>query len=303
MNNGERQYLNLLQELLTYGTFKEDRTGTGTYSVFGRQLRFNLADGFPLLTTKKLFIKGIIHELLWFLSGDSNIKYLVDNNVHIWNEWPYKNYVKSQTTLNQKPLSLELFIERIKSDTIFAKKWGELGPVYGVQWRKWKTHTGKKIDQISNLIHQIKSNPNSRRLIVSAWNTADIEEMAIAGLPPCHTLFQFYVADSKLSCQLYQRSADSFLGVPFNIASYALLLSMVAKVTNLEVGDFVHTFGDVHLYSNHKDQAKLQLTREPKPFPKLKIKNRNQDIFSFRVDDFIIEDYDPYPGIKAPIAV
>lgn len=263
-----RQYLDLLQEILDNGHFKADRTGTGTYSIFGYQMRFNLQDGFPLLTTKKLHLRSIIHELLWFLRGDTNIKYLHDNGVSIWDEWADEN--------------------------------GDLGPVYGKQWRSWETPDHGTIDQISNLISQIKSNPNSRRLIVSAWNVADVDNMA---LPPCHALFQFYVNDGELSCQLYQRSADVFLGVPFNIASYALLTMMVAQVCGLKAKDFIHTFGDAHIYSNHVEQAKLQLTREPRALPQMLINPDVKDIFDFKFEDFKLENYNPHPHIKADVAV
>ncbi len=263
-----KQYHDLMKHVLETGTKKSDRTGTGTQSVFGYQMRFNLEEGFPLLTTKKLYTRAIIHELLWFLKGDSNIKYLKENNVSIWDEW--------------------------------ADKDGNLGPVYGYQWRSWPTPDGRKVDQITNLINMIKKNPDSRRLIVSAWNVADVDKMA---LPPCHTMFQFYVAEGKLSCQLYQRSADIFLGVPFNIASYALLTMMVAQVCDLKPGDFVHTFGDAHLYSNHLEQTKLQLSREPKKLPTMKINPAVKDIFGFTIDDFTLENYDPYPHIKAAVAV
>ena len=263
-----QQYLNLLDHILKNGNKKEDRTGTGTLSVFGYQMRFDLQEGFPLLTTKKLHIRSIIHELLWFLQGDTNIKYLKDNGVRIWDEWADEN--------------------------------GDLGPVYGHQWRSWPTSDGGTVDQISNLIHSIKNNPDSRRLIVSAWNVADVDHMA---LPPCHCLFQFYVANGKLSCQLYQRSADTFLGVPFNIASYALLTHMIAQVCNLQIGDFVHTFGDVHLYSNHLEQARTQLERTPTELPQLKINPAIKDIFSFKYEDFEIVDYVAQPHIKAAVAV
>ncbi|MBY0517285.1 MAG: thymidylate synthase [Bacteriovoracaceae bacterium] len=262
------QYHQLLKRVLDEGVKKEDRTGTGTLSVFGHQMRFKLSDGFPMVTTKKIHMKSIVHELLWFLQGDSNIKYLKDNGVSIWNEW--------------------------------ADEDGNLGPVYGVQWRSWKTHDGRTIDQIKNLIHMIKNNPDSRRLIVSAWNVSDIDQMA---LPPCHTLFQFYVANNKLSCQLYQRSADIFLGVPFNIASYALLTLMVAQVCGLEPGDFVHTMGDAHLYTNHLEQAQLQLTRTPYALPTLKVNPAVKDIFGFKFEDFTLENYQAHPHIKAPVAV
>ena len=263
-----RQYLDLLRDILENGTMKDDRTGTGTLSVFGYQCRYNLADGFPLLTTKKLHTKSIIYELLWFLRGDTNIGYLVDHGVRIWNEWADEN--------------------------------GDLGPVYGGQWRSWKTEDGRSIDQVSSLIQQIKTNPNSRRLIISAWNVGEIERMA---LPPCHALVQFYVANGRLSCQLYQRSADIFLGVPFNIASYALFTLMVAQVCNLQPGDFVHTFGDVHLYLNHLDQARLQLARQPFPAPTMKINPEVKDIFSFQYDDFELVNYQSHPHIKAEVSV
>lgn len=263
-----QQYLDLMRHVREHGTYKDDRTGTGTYSVFGHQMRFTLADGFPLVTTKKMFLKGIIHELLWFLSGSTNIGYLTDHDVHIWDEW--------------------------------ADEHGELGPVYGSQWRSWPGPDGATIDQISKLQQAIRSNPDSRRHIVSAWNVAEVDNMA---LPPCHTLFQFYVADGKLSCQLYQRSADIFLGVPFNIASYALLTIMLAQVCELKAGDFVHTLGDAHIYSNHLEQADRQLQRDPLPLPTMNINPAVKDIFSFQYDDFSLEGYSAHPGIKAPIAV
>ncbi|MES2599666.1 MAG: thymidylate synthase [Pseudomonadota bacterium] len=262
------QYHDLLERILSDGAEKTDRTGTGTLSVFGHQMRFNLASGFPMLTTKKLHLKSIVHELLWFLAGDTNIKYLNDNGVRIWDEWADEN--------------------------------GNLGPVYGSQWRSWPAQDGGTIDQIANLIGMIRKNPDSRRLIVSAWNPAEVDKMA---LPPCHCLFQFYVANGKLSCQLYQRSADVFLGVPFNIASYALLTMMVAQVTGLKPGDFVHSLGDAHLYSNHLEQARLQLTRPTRPLPTMKINPDVKDIFSFRYEDFTLENYDPHPHIKAEVAV
>ena len=263
-----KQYHDLMEHVLNHGHKKEDRTGTGTLSVFGYQCRYNLAEGFPLVTTKKLHLKSIIHELLWFLQGETNIKYLKDNGVTIWDEW--------------------------------ADEEGNLGPVYGSQWRSWKGANGETVDQITSVINQIKKNPDSRRLIVSAWNVAEIEKMA---LPPCHASFQFYVADGRLSCQLYQRSADIFLGVPFNIASYALLTMMIAQVTGLQLGDFVHTMGDAHLYSNHIDQAKLQLTRDFRMLPKMTINPEIKNIFDFKFEDFKLEGYDPHPTIKAPIAV
>jgi thymidylate synthase len=263
-----QQYLNLLQHILDNGVTKSDRTGTGTTSCFGYQMRFDLQQGFPMMTTKKLHLKSIIYELLWFLKGDTNIAYLKEHNVSIWDEWADAN--------------------------------GDLGPVYGHQWRSWQGADGKAYDQIANAVHLIKTNPDSRRIIVNAWNVAELNKMA---LTPCHALFQFYVANGKLSCQLYQRSADVFLGVPFNIASYALLTMMMAQVCNLEPGEFVHTFGDVHLYSNHIEQAKLQLTRSPFPLPTLKISPAVKDIFSFQYEDFTLENYQSHPGIKAPIAV
>ncbi|MCG8014720.1 MAG: thymidylate synthase [Candidatus Thiodiazotropha sp. 'RUGA'] len=263
-----QQYLDLMRHVRDFGVTKEDRTGTGTRSVFGYQMRFDLSQGFPLLTTKKLHLRSIIHELLWFLQGDTNIRYLKENGVSIWDEW--------------------------------ADEEGNLGPVYGYQWRSWPTPGGGHVDQIAQLVEQIQANPDSRRLIVSAWNPAQVDAMA---LPPCHCLFQFYVAEGRLSCQLYQRSADIFLGVPFNIASYALLTMMVAQVAGLEPGDFVHTFGDAHLYLNHLDQVELQLSREPKVLPRMSINPAVQDIFAFRFEDFELTDYDPHPHIKAPVAV
>ena len=263
-----QQYLNLLDRILTEGTKKSDRTGTGTISIFGNQMRFDMSKGFPLLTTKKLHLKSIIYELLWFLQGDTNVKYLQDHGVRIWNEWADEN--------------------------------GELGPIYGHQWRSWPGHNGEPIDQIKKVVEQIKNTPDSRRMIVSAWNVADIDDMK---LPPCHCFFQFYVADGKLSLQLYQRSADTFLGVPFNIASYALLLLMVAQVTGLEPGDFIHTTGDTHLYLNHIEQARLQLTRTPRPLPQMKLNPDVKDLFSFKYEDFQLEGYDPWPHIAATVSV
>ena len=263
-----KQYLELLDRILTEGVKKEDRTGTGTVSIFGNQMRFNMEEGFPLLTTKKLHLKSIIYELLWFLRGDTNIKYLKEHGVSIWDEWADEN--------------------------------GELGPVYGHQWRLWPDENGGTIDQIENVVNQIKNNPDSRRMIVSAWNVAEVERMA---LPPCHTMFQFYVANGRLSLQLYQRSADTFLGVPFNIASYALLLQMMAQVTGLKAGDFIHTTGDTHLYLNHIEQARLQLTRTPRPLPRMVINPDVKDIFDFRYEDFQLEGYDPWPHIKAAVSV
>jgi len=263
-----KQYLNLLQHILDKGVSKSDRTGTGTVSCFGYQMRFDLNDGFPMVTTKKLHLRSIIHELLWFLKGDTNVKYLQDNGVRIWNEWADDN--------------------------------GDLGPVYGKQWRSWAKPNGETVDQISKVIETIKTNPDSRRMIVNAWNVGELDDMA---LTPCHCLFQFYVADGKLSCQLYQRSADTFLGVPFNIASYALLTMMIAQVCNLGYGEFVHSFGDVHLYNDHLDQARLQLSRAPKPLPTMRINKEVKDIFSFEYEDFSLENYEFHPRIKAPISV
>lgn len=263
-----QQYLDLLREIRDNGVVKTDRTGVGTKSIFGHQMRFNLQDGFPLLTTKKVFLKGIIYELLWFLKGDTNIKFLTDHNVHIWDEWADEN--------------------------------GDLGYVYGKQWRSWETTDGRVIDQISQVVDLIKNHPDSRRILVTAWNPAEIDKMA---LPPCHCLFQFYVADGKLSCQLYQRSADTFLGVPFNIASYALLTMMLAQVCGLQPGEFIHTTGDTHLYLNHMEQVDLQLSREPRPLPKMIINPDVKSIFDFKYEDFTLEGYDPWPAIKAPIAV
>ncbi len=304
-----RQYLELLRDIKDNGTDTSTRQGTNAVSVFGRQMRFDLSKGFPAVTTKSLFMRGIIHELLWFLKGSTNIKYLVDNDVHIWDEWPYRYYLQSQnkpipsSNAKEWKYGIKKFAEKIKVDDKFAKKYGELGPVYGSQWRKWPTPEGGHIDQIDKAIATIKKNPTSRRIIVSAWNVAEIEEMDKSGLPPCHTLFQFYARDKKLSCHLYQRSADFFLGVPFNIASYALLTMMVAQVTGLKPGDFVHSFGDMHLFVNHFKQADEQLSRKPKKLPTMKINPRVRNINDFIFEDFELVDYDPYPAIKAPIAV
>ncbi|HMU97259.1 MAG TPA: thymidylate synthase [Chitinophagales bacterium] len=292
-----KQYQDFLQHILDKGTIKEDRTGTGTISVFGYQMRFDLNDGFPLVTTKKLHLKSIVYELLWFIAGDSNIEYLCKNGVNIWNDWPYQKYKSSSDFSGE---SMKEFAAKIATDHEFALKYGELGPVYGKQWRHWKDEHGNEIDQITNLIHQIKTNPDSRRLIVSAWNVAEIEQMT---LPPCHTIFQFYVIDGKLSCQLYQRSADTFLGVPFNIASYALFTMMVAQVCGLGLGDFVHSFGDAHIYSNHIDQVKLQITRTPYSLPKMKINPEVKSIFDFKYEDFTLENYEAHPHIKGEVAV
>lgn len=312
-------YIELLEHLLKNGNTKTDRTGTGTKSVLGYQMRFDLSEGFPLLTTKKVPIKAIIHELLWFLRGDSNLKYLADNNVHIWDEWPYKAYLirnnipVPKTGSDEWNTGIKEFIEKIKTDEAFAKDYGNLGPIYGYQWRAWPTPNGDHIDQIKNVIEQIKNTPDSRRMIVSAWNVADIDEMAKAGLPPCHCLFQFYVSGSnpstgtrgKLSCQLYQRSCDTFLGVPFNIASYSLLVMIIAQICDLEVGEFVWTGGDVHLYSNHEEQAKLQISRKDdiRSLPKMKINPLKKNIEDFTIEDFELIDYNPHEAIKAPIAV
>lgn len=304
-----KQYLGLLKDIKENGVKKEDRTGVGTLSVFGRQLRFDLSEGFPAVTTKKLFIHSIIHELLWFLQGSTNIKYLVDNDVHIWDEWPYKAYLMKQgrklpdSNSEEWMNGIKEFTERIKKDLDFARWHGELGPVYGYQWRSWPTIDGRHIDQIKNVVDTLKKNPDSRRIIVSAWNVPDIEEMAISGLPPCHTMFQFYVANGRLSCQLYQRSADTFLGVPFNIASYALLTMMVAQVVGLKPGEFVHTFGDAHIYLNHLEQIDLQLSRRPKAAPKLVLNPDIKSIFDFKYEDIKLEGYESHPAIWAPIAV
>ena len=278
--------------LLNNGVKKDDRTGTGTISVFGYQMRFNLGEGFPLLTTKKVHLKSIIHELLWFISGSTNIKYLVDNDVRIWNDWPYDLYKKSPDFQGE---TIEEFAAKIKESDEFAKKYGNLGPVYGKQWRDFNG-----VDQLSNLIEQIKTNPNSRRLIISAWNPAEVDKMA---LPPCHSFMQFYVAEGKLSCQLYQRSADVFLGVPFNIASYALFTMMIAQVCGLEPGDFVHTLGDAHIYLNHLDQVNKQIKRSLRPLPKMVINPNVKSIFDFKYEDFTLLNYNPHSGIKGKVAV
>ncbi len=297
-----KQYLDLLTRIKTEGAVKTDRTGTGTKSVFGHQMRFDLSQGFPLLTTKKVFLKGIIHELLWFLNGDTNIKYLVDNGVHIWDNDAYRYYNELCVKNGVLPVAMEEFLRAAQEgidSPIEGYKFGDLNHVYGYQWRSWPRPNGEAIDQIQQAVDLIKNNPDSRRIIVSAWNVADVEKMA---LPPCHTLFQFYVADGKLSCMLYQRSADTFLGVPFNIASYALLTMMMAQVCGLEAGEFVHTLGDTHLYLNHFEQVDEQLSRTPRALPKMKINPEVKSIFDFKYEDFELEGYDPYPTIKAPMS-
>ncbi|MGG0663909.1 thymidylate synthase [Viridibacillus arvi] len=312
------QYLQLCQHILDEGNDKGDRTGTGTRSVFGHQMRFDLQKGFPLLTTKRTAFRLIATELLWFLKGDTNVRTLIAQNNHIWDEWAFEKWVKSDQyegpdmtnfglRVNKDPEfkiqyeeQMAIFQNKVLNDDEFAQEYGDLGPVYGKQWRSWPADNGETIDQVKNVIESIKNNPNSRRHIVSAWNPAEVDDMA---LPPCHTLFQFYVADGKLSCQLYQRSADVFLGVPFNIASYALLTHLIAKECGLEVGDFVHTLGDAHLYSNHFDQVNVQLSRSPRELPQLIIKTEKESIFEYEIEDLAIDGYDPYPRIKAPIAV
>src|SRR5699024_632605 len=314
----EKQYLDLCKLVLNDGNIKSDRTNTGTYSKFRSQIRFNLSKVFTLLTTKRVPFRLVGFELLWFLKGDTNVKFLLEHNNNIWNEWAFKKWVESSDYTgpnmddfgNKSQIDPEfkleydeqmrIFIDKILTDNAFSEKFGDLGSVYGKQWRDWKTSQNETIDQIKEVIESIKTNPDSRRHIVSAWNPEDIPNMA---LPPCHTLFQFYVADGKLSCQLYQRSADLFLGVPFNIASYALLTHLISYETGLEVGEFVHTFGDVHIYSNHVEQVKLQLSRDPKPLPKLKINSEKSSIFDYELSDFEIVDYEHHPAIKAPVAV
>ena len=300
-----KQYLDLMKHILDEGVKKEDRTGTGTVSVFGYQMRFDLEDSFPLLTTKRVNLDSIIHELLWFISGDTNISYLVKNGVNIWNDWPYQSYLKQTHQEKDYPMhskewkdEMKKFIEQIKSDDDFAKVYGDLGPVYGRQWRNFEG-----VDQLNQVVEDIKSSPDSRRLIVSAWNPKDIPVMVKSGLPPCHTLFQFYVSEGRLSCQLYQRSADVFLGVPYNIASYAILTMMVAQATGLKPGEFIHTLGDAHLYSNHLEQVEEQLARVPFPCPKLSINKDKDSIFNFSISDFELINYQTHPHIPAPIAV
>ncbi len=308
-----KQYLDLLRHIMEQGTDRVDRTGVGTRSVFGYQMRFNLEDGFPILTTKKVFIRGIIHELLWFLTGETNIQYLVKNDVGIWNEWAYQVYLEKNGLVGDYPRYSDAwkthmveFVQKMKTDDSFAREWGELGPIYGKQWRRWTGPGGAEIDQITNIIDLLRNDPTSRRIIVSGWNVGEIQELIRNhhhAPPPCHSLFQFHVMDGKLSCQLYQRSADVFLGVPFNIASYALLTMMVAQVAGYKPGEFIHTFGDVHIYRNHMDQVKEQLSRETRKLPIMRLNQAVKDIFGFTYEDFTLEGYDPHPPIKAPIAV
>jgi thymidylate synthase len=300
-----KQYLDLVRHIRDHGVKKEDRTGTGTTSIFGYQMRFDLSEGFPLVTSKKVHLKSILHELLWFIRGDTNIRYLVENGVGIWNDWPYQSWLRKTDQEDLYPMysaewkeKKKEFIQRIKDDAAFAEEYGDLGPVYGHQWR-----TFEGVDQLAQLVEDIKSNPDSRRLIVSAWNPKDIPVMVKSGLPPCHSLFQFYVTEGRLSCQLYQRSADVFLGVPFNIASYAILTLMIAQVTGLKPGDFVHTFGDAHLYSNHMDQVEEQLSRTIYPLPTLAINPEVDNLFDFVYEDFELLDYQSHGPISAPVAV
>ena len=292
-----KQYLDLCRLVLEKGKLKTDRTNPGTLSYFGHQMRYDLSEGFPLLTTKKVYLPAIIHELLWFIKGDTNIQYLTKNNVKIWNEWPYEAFKKSSDYQGE---TLEEYVEKVNNDNEFALKHGNLGPVYGHQWRAFDGPNGIHVDQLQNVIDQIKNNPSSRRLIVNAWNPAVIDQMA---LPPCHMMFQFYVNDGKLSCMLYQRSADIFLGVPFNIASYALLTMMIAKITNLELGEFVHTVGDAHIYSNHFEQINKQLSREPRELPQMIIHGNQKNIEDFKFEDFELVNYNPHKGIKGKVAV
>ena len=297
-----KQYLDLLKKIKEDGIVKSDRTGTGTRSIFGYQMRFDLSEGFPLLTTKRVFLKGVIHELLWFLAGDTNIKYLVDNGVHIWDNDAYRFYKELCAKQGVEPISMEEFLVASQQQTpspIEGYAYGNLNHVYGYQWRSWGKPDGSAIDQVKQVIDTIKNNPDSRRMIVSAWNVADVEDMA---LPPCHVLFQFYVADGKLSCQLYQRSADTFLGVPFNIASYALLTMMIAQECGLQAGEFVHTLGDTHLYLNHMEQVDEQLSRSPRTLPTMRLNPDVKSVFDFKYDDFTLEGYDPHPTIKAPMS-
>ena len=307
--NPEYQYLNLLKDIIKNGQKKNvHNVAVSTRNVFGRQIRFDLSKGFPLLTTKKVFFRGILHELLWFIRGDSNIKYLVDNGVHIWDEWGYKKYLEKIVKNKRKPLSVEEYLDKIKTDAKFAKVYGELGPVYGSQWRKWKTSDGRVVDQLQWAIAGLKKKPERRHYIVSAWNPEFIYEMAASketaqALPPCHTFFQFYVADGKMSCQLYQRSADMFLGVPFNIASYALLTLMVAHVAGFKPGEFVHTFGDAHIYENHMSQVREQLKRVPHRLPTIKLNPKINDMDDFKFEDVELINYEPHPPIKAEVSI
>lgn len=302
-------YANLLREIMENGTFKPDRTGTGTKSIFGSQMRFDLSESFPLLTTKKVSFDLILTELIWFIKGDTKLRSLLLQNNHIWDEWPFKAYLKKEglkvpvVNSDEWKTQKKAFTDRIVSDDDFNSAYGDLGPIYGKQWRRWKTSTGKFIDQLKNTVEMIRKDPDSRRMIVTAWNPEDIDEMAIAGLPPCHCLFQFYVANRKLSCLLYQRSCDTFLGVPFNIASYSLLTIMIARVTGLESGEFIWTGGDTHIYSNHFDQVAEQLSRTPRLSPVVKITGDAKEIWDFKPEDFELIGYDPHPPIKAPIAV
>ena len=295
-----RQYLDLLRRIKAEGTVRDDRTGTGTRSVFGHQMRFDLSEGFPLLTTKKVFLKGVIHELLWFLAGDTNIRYLVENGVHIWDNDAYRYYGELCSWHGVPAVDRETFLASAGAESpIEGYRYGDLNHVYGYQWRSWPLPDGGTIDQIAEAVRTIRTNPDSRRILVSAWNVAEVEGMA---LPPCHVLFQFYVAGGRLSCQLYQRSADTFLGVPFNIASYALLTQMTAQVCGLEPGEFIHTLGDAHLYLNHMDQADEQLARTPRPLPRMRLNPEVRSLFDFRYEDFTLEGYDPWPAIKAPMS-
>ena len=295
-----KQYLELLDKICREGVVRGDRTGTGTKGIFGYQMRFDLQEGFPLVTTKKLFLKGVIYELLWFLRGDTNIKYLVDNGVHIWDSDAFRYYNELCIKHGVLPVDIDTFLSAVGVESpIDGYRFGDLNNVYGYQWRSWPTGDGGAIDQIKKVVDTIKTNPNSRRMIVSAWNVADVDSMA---LPPCHTMFQFFVAEGKLSCQLYQRSGDTFLGVPFNIASYALLTMMIAKECGLEAGEFIHTLGDAHLYLNHQEQAEEQLGREPRPLPKMHLNPEVKSIFDYKYEDFTLEGYDPHPAIKAPLS-
>ena len=297
-----KQYLDLLRKIKTEGVVKSDRTGTGTRSIFGYQMRFDLAEGFPLLTTKKVFLRGIIHELLWFLAGDTNMRYLAENGVHIWDNDAYRYYTERCAAAGIAPLAHEEFLEAVlrrDASPVDGYEYGDLNHIYGYQWRSWPRPDGGCIDQIRSVVDTIKRNPDSRRMIVSAWNVAEVDDMA---LPPCHVLFQFYVAQGRLSCQLYQRSADTFLGVPFNIASYALLTMMVARECGLEAGEFIHTLGDTHIYLNHLDQVEEQISRTPRPLPRMRLNPDVKSLFDYRYEDFTLEGYDPWPAIKAPMS-